>query len=167
MIKSYIDSIENIESIHDETILKESVSVYKEIDGGQYCCVTYDYDEKQFKDFSTNGDIKLGEIIKHFKLSWQPEFLQRVISLNKKKKFFRGSNKIKLYFKYNGVRMSLVDVWSEKEGFIKPKDFNNLFCIPDYIESSKLVDIKVLDSKFINSNPGLLIRRNDGTKIKL
>ena len=167
MIQDYIDSIKNIESIHDDTILKELVSIYKEIDGGQYCCITYDYDEKLYKDFSTNGDLKLGKIIKHFKLSWQPEFLQKVISLNKKKKFFRGSNLIRLYFKYNGIKLSLVDVWSEKEGFIKPKDFNTLFCMPDYIQSSELVGIKVLDAKFINSNHGLLIRRNDGTKIKL
>ena len=166
MIQSYIDSIKDIESVCDESILKELVSVYKEIDG-QYCCITYNYDEKIFKDFSTSGDFKLGEITKHFKLSWQPEFLKRVIFLNKKKKFFKGSNQIKLYFKYNGVRMSLVDVWSEKEGFIKPKDFNNLFCIPDYIESSKLIDVRVLDSKFIKSNSGLFIKRIDGTKIKL
>ncbi len=58
-------------------------------------------------------------------------------------------------------------MWNEKEGYIKPKEYNDMFCIPNYIESSILISIQILDKKFIDSNHGLIIRRNNGTKIKL
>jgi hypothetical protein len=89
MIKSYLESIDNLDSIlYDKKMLNEPVYVYKELECEQYFCAVFDYANKEFKDFTTSGDFKLGRIIKHFKLSYQPEFISKVVSANKKKKVF-------------------------------------------------------------------------------
>lgn len=164
MIKLYTKSIYSLDSKKED--IQEIVCAYKEI-SGQYFCATYDYIERRFTDFSTSGEYKLGKIIKYFSESWQSEFLKKTISVNKRRKFFKGSSKIRFFFKYNKKSLSLIDVWSECEGYIKPRDYNELFCIPDYIESSKLVFIGKLDDKFIKSNPGVIIRKLNGDKFRL
>lgn len=168
MIKTYLESIGSLESVqYDKTLLTERVFVYSEIPG-QCFCATYNYSEKEFKDYTMqSGKYKAGQVIKKFKLSWQPEFIERIIKENKKRKYFRGSNIIRLFFKYNGVRLILVDVWNDQEGYIKPNEWNEFFCSRSYIETSTLEDTIVLGQKFINSHKGYIVRRKDGRKYRI
>lgn len=169
MINLYEESIQGLDTIlYDKDMLKECVFVYRE-QQGQYFCATYYHSLKDFKDFSTSGKkFKLKNIIRFFKDHyWQSEIIKKVITLNKKRKFFRGSDKIRLFFTFNGKFLSLVDVWSEKESYIKPEDFNEFFCFPVYINSSTLIFKGVLNNKFIKSNPGAIIRRQNGERIRI
>lgn len=167
MINFYEESIQKLDTIlYDKDMLTEPVFAYRERPG-QYFCATYHHSKREFLRFGTFGNFKSGDILKCFKESWQPEFLKKIILANKKKKFFRGSEKINFYFTYNGKSLSLVDVWSEKESYITPEDFNELFSLPGYIESSELIYTGLLNNSFIKSNPGVIIRKKDGTKIRL
>lgn len=168
MINLYEDSIEPLHTImYDKDMLTEIVYAYRE-QNGQYFCVTYQYSTKEFKDFTTSGNeiFSLGDILRCFKNSSQPQFLERIIKMNKKRKYFRNSDKIRFFFTYNG-RLSLVDVWTEKEQYIGPKEFNEFFCLQPYIDSSELIFSGILDYNFIKANPGIIIRRKNGTKVRL
>jgi hypothetical protein len=168
MIKTYLESIGCLESIqYDKTLLTEPVFVYSEIPG-QCFCATYDYSEKEFNSFTIqSGQYRTGQAVKKFKSSWQPEFIGRIIKENKKKKYFRGSNIIRFYFRYNGSRLILVDVWNDQEGYIRPKDWNEFFCFRSYIETSALEDIVVLGQGYIDSHKGYIVRRKDGRKYRI
>lgn len=167
MINLYENSIQKIDSIlYDIDMLSEIVFVYKE-QPGQYFCATYHHSKKEFLGFGTFGTFGINSILKCFKESWQPEFLKKIIITNKRRKFFRGSEKINFYFTYNGKSLSLIDVWSERELYIKPKEYNELFSIPTYIDSSELIYTGILNNEFIKSNPGTIIRRHNGTKIRI
>lgn len=170
MIKTYLKSIDSLDSIqYDKSLITEPVYIYSEI-SGQYFCATYDYSEKEFTGYTIqSGEYKTGQAIKCFKLSWQPEFIERVIKENKKRKYFRGSRIIRFFFKFNGTSLSLVDVWNDFEGYIKPKEWNEFFCNKSYIESSDLLDITILSKKIIDLHSGneCLIRRSNGSRYKI
>jgi len=171
MIKTYLESIGCLDSIqYDKSLLTEPVYIYSEI-SGQYFCATYDHSEKEFISYTIqSGEYKTGQAIKCFKFSWQPEFIKGIIKENKKRKYFRGSEIIKFFFKYNGgTNLSLVDVWNDCEGYIKPKEWNEFFCFRSYIESSELLDTTILSKKIIDfhSGKGCIIRRWDGSKYRI
>jgi hypothetical protein len=168
MIKTYLSSIDNLDSIqYDKSLLTEPVYIYSEI-SGQYFCATYDYSEKEFKDYTIqSGQFRTGQAIKHFKLSWQPEYIGRIVKENKKRKYFRGSKTIRFFFRYNGKRLILVDVWNNQEGYIRPHEWNEFFCTRPGIESSTLEDVVILGQKFINSHKGYIVRRKDGRKYRI
>ena len=168
MINSYIRSIGNLDSIlYDAKMLTEAVNIYKE-QPGQYFSAAFNYSDKVFEKFTIQrGEHRVGEAIRTFKNSWQPEFLERILKENKKKKYFRSADTFRFFFKYNGVRLELIDVWNDKNGYIMPEDYNEFFCTPDNIESSKLVGIKKLNKKYIDTHRGYIIRRVDGRKVML
>ena len=168
MIKSYLKSIENLDSVlYDKSMLYETVNIYSE-PNGQYFCTTYTYSDREFGTYSIQtGKYKVSQAIRQFKMSWQPEFLENILKINKKKKYFRGSDKFRFFFKYNGRDLKLVDIWCEECGYIKSGDWNKYFCIPSYIESSEYVDTLKLTQKSLEVYKGYLIRRNDGRKVIL
>lgn len=168
MIKTYLESIGCLDSIqYDKTLLTEPVFIYSEIQG-QYFCATYDYSEKEFKDYTIqSGQFHTGKVIKQFKLSWQPEFIERVVKENKKRKYFRGSNIIRFFFRYNGSKLILVDVWNDQEGYIRPHEWNEFFCIRHDIETSIFEGEVILGQTFINSHKGYIVRRKDGRKYRI
>ena len=168
MIKTYLESIGSLDSIqYDKALLTEYVFIYSEIQG-QYFCATYDYSEKEFKDYTIqSGLFHTGQAIKQFKLSWQPEYIGRIVKENKKRKYFRGSKTIRFFFRYNGKKLILVDVWNDQEGYIRPYEWNEFFCTRPGIESSTLEDVVILGQKFINSHKGYIVRRKDGRKYRI
>ena len=170
MIKTYLESVECLQSIQKELLTKvESVYIYSEIPG-QYFCVSYDYLKKEFKDFTIqSGKYKVGRAIRYFKFSGQSDFIEKIIKENKKRKYFKGSKLIRLFFKYDGVKLMLIDVWNDVCGYIKPADWNKFFCFKYYINTSTFEDIVTLDKNFINSikDKDYIIRTKNGKKYKI
>ncbi len=168
MIKSYLKSIGDLETIlYDKLMLSEIVSVYKET-SGQYFCTTYTYEDREFTNYSLQtGQYKIGQVIRHFRSSWQPEFIEQVLHNNKKKKYFREAEKFRLFFRYNGERLELTDVWNDEHGYIGINDWNKYFCTTSYIDSSEFIGNEKITSGFLETHKGCLIRRKDGRKVRI
>lgn len=167
MINTYIADIGSLESTYDKNILTECVSVYTE-PKGQYFCATYIYSDKKFENFAIQtGKYRVGQAIRHFMLSEQPELLEQILKENKKSGFFRRTNKFKFFFKYDGKKLKLIDVWSDVNGYIGFYEYNTFFCLPRYIDSNKIICIKKLTKGFIDTHRGYIIKRLSGKVIRL
>lgn len=170
----HYDSFENIK--YDGTLLGEEVWVFNKLDGQNFCA-KYSPKQKQFTMFgSKNWNVdetseQFGDTVRYFKNNMS-EILINIIRANSGKGgVFTGIEEITMFCEWYGensfcgfhkeedeLKLSLIDIFLKKKGYIEPKTFYKLF--KDSVELPELIYQGKLTKEFITS-----INKNDWTNI--
>lgn len=172
----HYDSISRIQD--DGFLIGQSVWGFNKLDGQNFC-VKFNVRKNIFDSFGSRKrmvdetDEQFGETVKMFKNSDIPTTLIELVKKNKGKNgIFSGTDEITFYFEWCGehsfcgvhdpndeMHLCLIDVFIKKRGYIEPKDFYEIFCTDDRIETPELIFKGVLTKSFIDE-----IWNNDWTQ---
>lgn len=169
------DSIDNIR--YDKTLLGEEVWAFNKLDGQNFG-VKYNSRSKKFSDFTSrkcNVDEthpQFGGAVTYFKENYENVLSEIVKKNSGKGGLFNGVDEIMFFFEWWGensfagfhkegeeLKLSLIDVFMKKKGYIEPKPYYNIFCLDERIHTPELIYKGVLNYDFINS-----INENDWTQ---
>ena len=171
---------DSIPRIQDDGILKgDTVWGYNKLDGQNFC-VTYRPKKRKFGPFGSRtrtvdeNDIQFGGAVNLFFKTDKnyPEIISKIVNENSGKNcVFNGVDEITFFFEYYGensfagkhqegdeMHLALIDVFLKKKGYIKPKDYENLFRNTK-IEMPDLIYIGLLNSDIVEK-----IQNNDWTQ---
>lgn len=168
------DSIENIK--YDKLLMGEEVWAFNKLDGQNFG-VKYNPRKKEFSDFTSrkcNVDEthpQFGGAVIYFKTNYE-NVLKEIIKINSGKgQLFNGIEEITFFFEWYGensfagfhkdgdvLKLSLIDIFMKKKGYIEPKPYYEIFCCDNRILTPELIYKGTLTQDFINS-----INNNDWT----
>ena len=140
----HYDSFENIK--YDQSLIGEEVWAFEKLDGQNFC-VKYSPKTKEFPCFGSRkcivgeGDEMFGGAIRYFKDNGFADILRNIVDKNRGKKgVFAGIDEITFFFEWYGpnsfagfhqpgeeLKLSLIDVFLKKKGYMEPKTFWDLF----------------------------------------
>ena len=169
------DSIENVK--YDKCLMGEEVWAFNKLDGQNFG-VKYNARTKEFTDFTSRkcnvdeNHEQFGGAVKYFKTNYE-QVLKDIVKENSGKKgLFNGVDEIMFFFEWYGERsfagfhqdgdelkLSLIDIFLKKKGYIEPKPYYDIFCNRDDISTPELIYKGKLTQEFINS-----INANDWTE---
>lgn len=172
----HYDSINRVQD--DGFLLGKSVWAFNKLDGQNFA-VKYNPKKNIYDSFGSRNrmvdenDEQFGGAVRYFKESLIPNVLSELVKANKGKNgVFAGVDEITFFFEWYGehsfagrhdpsdiLRLSLIDVFLKKKGYIEPKPYYDIFCKNDRIETPELVFKGILTNSFIQE-----IRDNDWTK---
>lgn len=171
----HYDSFENIK--FDGTLLGEEVWAFNKLDGQNFCA-KYQPKLKAFTMYGSktqNVDEtseQFGDAVRYFKKSMQDTLRGILINNSKKGDVFTGVDEITVFCEWSGensfcgvhqegdeLKLTLIDVFLKKKGYIEPKYFWKLFNGYDDIAMPELIYQGKLTKDFINE-----INNNDWTK---
>ena len=164
----------------DGTLKGEQVVAFNKLDGQNFRAryVTKGQDKKTFTQFGSRhhlvdeSDDQFGDAVRYFKEHYDG-VLRNIIAANSGKKgIFNGAEELVFVFEWYGdnsfagfhqpndvMHMALTDVFIHKKGYIEPKDFIEIFCENDKVETPEVIYVGKLNMDFVNS-----IVKNDWTK---
>lgn len=172
----HYDSINRIQD--DGFLIGQSVWGFNKLDGQNFCA-KFNVRKSVFDSFGSRKkmvdetDEQFGETVKQFKNSNIPDVLIELVKKNKGKGgIFSGTDEITFYFEWYGehsfggvhdpndeMHLCLIDVFIKKRGYIEPKEFYNIFCVDDRIETPELIFKGILTKSFVDE-----IWNNDWTQ---
>jgi hypothetical protein len=166
--------------LDDGTLRGEQVVAFNKLDGQNFR-VKYTprgLTKKQFTNFGSRTQLvdetneQLGDAVRFFKQHYEDVLRDIIVNNSGKKAIFNGAEEITLFFEWYGpnsfdgfhqpgdeMHLALFDVFIKKKGFVEPKDFIELFCDDDRVETPDVVYVGKLTADFIQS-----IQENDWTK---
>lgn len=162
----HYNSIPNIKE--DKSLIGENICAFNKLDGQNFC-VRYSAKNKCFNMFGSrtqNVDEtseQFGEAVTFFKQNIADKLLPIILENSGKKGLFNGINEITFFFEWYGdnsfagfhqkgdnLRLSLIDVFLKKKGYIEPKDFISIF-VNSNIETPDVIYQGKLDRVFITT----------------
>ena len=163
----HYDSILNIRD--DGTLLGKDIWAFNKLDGQNFC-VSYIPKTKQFRNFGSRTQMvdetsdQFGDAVRYFKNSKIPKILSEIVSNNSGKRgIFTGISEITFFFEWYGeksfagkheegddLKLSLIDVFLKKKGYLEPKKYYELFCLRDDLETPDLIYRGKLTKQFIS-----------------
>jgi len=169
----HYDSFENYR--YDKSLLGEEIWAWNKLDGQNFCA-KYVPKRKEFDMFGSktqNVDEtseQFGNAVRYFK-EFMSEPIKKVLFDNSKKGgVFTGVQEITIFCEWWGdktfsgfhqpddpLKLTLIDVFLKKKGYIEPKSFDKLFY--NVVDIPELIYTGKLNMDFINS-----IVRNDWTQ---
>ena len=168
----HYDSFENIK--FDGTLLGEEVWAFNKLDGQNFCA-KYAPKQKEFNMYGSktqNVDEtseQFGDAVRYFKTNLYEPLVKKIRDNSGKGDVFTGVEEITVFCEWHGensfcgvhskeddLRLTLIDVFLKKRGYIEPKPFYKLF--DDYLEIPEIIYQGKLTKSFIES-----INRNDWT----
>lgn len=169
----HYDSFENIK--FDGTLLGEEVWAFNKLDGQNFCA-KYSPKQKEFSMFGSktqNVDEtseQFGDAVRYFKSELSEPIRDVLIKNSKKGDIFTSVDEITVFCEWHGensfcgvhaegdeLRLTLIDLFLKKRGYIEPKPFYKLF--NGVVEIPELIYQGKLTQTFINS-----IVNNDWTQ---
>ena len=162
----HYDSIPNIKD--DGTLLGKDIWAFNKLDGQNFC-VSYIPKTGEFRNFGSKTQMvdetsdQFGDAVKYFKSSNFPRVLPRIVKENSGKRgIFNGIQEITFFFEWYGensfagrheegdsLRLSLIDVFLKKKGYLEPGDFYKLFVEPRELDNPELIYHGKLTKDFI------------------
>ena len=172
----HYDSITRIQD--DGFLLGESVWAFNKLDGQNFA-VKYNPRKKVFDAFGSKkrmvdeNDEQFGDTVKYFKNSNIPDTLIEIVKENSGKKgLFSGIDEITFYFEWFGehsfagrhdpsdeLKLYLIDIFLKKKGYIEPKQYYEIFCNDERLDTPELIYKGILTNDFVKE-----IWDNDWTK---
>lgn len=168
--------------LDDASLHGEYVVAFNKLDGQNFR-VKYTpkgLTKKQFTTFGSRTQLvdetseQFGDAVRFFKRNYESPLRDIIVNNSGKHGIFNGAEEITLFFEWYGphsfagfqeptdkdrMHLGLFDVFIKKKGFVEPKDFIEIFCEDDRVETPEVVFIGKLDNDFIKS-----IQENDWTK---
>jgi hypothetical protein len=166
--------------LDDGSLKGEQVVAFNKLDGQNFR-VKYTpkgATKQQFTLFGSRTQLvdetneQYGDAVKFFKEHYEQPLRDIIVNNSGKKGIFNGAEEITLFFEWYGdnsfagfhqpgdnLRLCLFDVFIKKKGFVEPKDFIELFCEDDRVETPDVVYIGKLTDDFVKS-----IQNNDWTQ---
>ena len=119
------------------------------------------------------NDEQFGDTVKYFKNSNIPDTLIEIVKENSGKKgLFSGIDEITFYFEWFGehsfagrhdqsdeLKLYLIDIFLKKKGYIEPKQYYEIFCNDERLDTPELIYKGILTNDFVKE-----IWDNDWTK---
>ena len=172
----HYDSINRIQD--DGFLLGESVWAFNKLDGQNFA-VKYNPRKNVFDSFGSRkrmvdeNDEQFGSAVRYFKESCIPETLSKLVKENSGKKgLFSGIDEITFYFEWFGehsfagrhdpsdeLKLYLIDIFLKKKGYIEPKQYYEIFCNDERLDTPELIYKGILTNDFVKE-----IWDNDWTK---
>lgn len=172
----HYDSITRIQD--DGFLLGESVWAFNKLDGQNFA-VKYNPRKKVFDAFGSKkrmvdeNDEQFGNTVRYFKNSNIPDTLIEIVKENSGKKgLFSGIDEITFYFEWFGehsfagrhdpsdeLKLYLIDIFLKKKGYIEPKQYYEIFCNDERLDTPELIYKGILTNDFVKE-----IWDNDWTK---
>lgn len=166
--------------LDDGTLRGEQVVAFNKLDGQNFR-VKYTpkgLTKKQFTNFGSRTQLvdetneQFGDAVRFFKQHYEDALRDIIVNNSGKKGIFNGAEEITLFFEWYGpnsfagfhqpgdeMHLCLFDVFVKKKGFVEPKDFIEIFCDDDRVETPDVVYVGKLTADFVQS-----IQDNDWTK---
>ena len=161
----HYDSFENFK--YDKSLLGENVWAWNKIDGQNFCAK---YSPKQ-KDFTMFGSKtqnvdesseQFCNAVIYFKENLAEIIKKIIINNSKKGDIFNGIEEITIFCEWWGektfsgfhelndpLKLTVIDVFLKKKGYIEPKNFYELF--NNHVEIPELIYVGKLNMDFVNS----------------
>ena len=164
----------------DGTLHGEQVVAFNKLDGQNFRAryMAKGHDKKQFTQFGSRHrlvdetDDQFGDAVRYFKQHYDTVMKDIIANNSGKHGIFNGVEEIVLVFEWYGnnsfagfheagdeMHLALTDVFMKKRGYIEPKDFIEIFCEDDRVETPDIIFSGKLNMDFINS-----ITDNDWTE---
>lgn len=172
----HYDTINRIQD--DGTLIGDYVYAFNKLDGQNFCAkfnpkkMVFDMYGSRTRMVDETSE-QFGDVVRFFKNSTIPHVLTEIVKKNKGKGgLFAGVDEITFFFEWYGensfagvhqfgdeMKLSLIDIFIKKKGYIEPKPYIELFCNNPDIETPELIYQGVLTNTFPND-----IWNNDWTK---
>lgn len=156
----------------DGTLRGESVVAFNKLDGqnfrARYMCKGLN--KKTFTQFGSRHhlvdetDEQFGDAVRFFKEHYDSVLRDIIANNSGKRQVFNGVEELVFIFEWYGdhsfagfhqpgdeMKMALTDVFIHKKGYIEPKDFIEIFCEDDRVETPEVVYSGTLNMDFVKS----------------
>lgn len=172
-MKSY-DSIPRFKD--DPSLLGEQIYAFQKLDGQNFR-VKYNCRKKQFTDFGSRNCLidetneNFGKAISIFKEKYKDILSKIIIENSKKGEIFHNIEELTFFFEFYGensfagfhqendeMKLSLIDIFLKKKGYIEPKYFEEIFVNNQDIDTPNIIYKGILNKDFIEN-----IIQNDWT----
>lgn len=163
----HYNSIPNIKE--DQSLIGDNVYAFNKLDGQNFC-VRYSSKNKEFNMFGSrtqNVDEtseQFGDAVKYFKQYIADKLLKIISEHSSKKGVFHGIDEITFFFEWYGensfagfhqngdkLKLSLIDVFLKKKGYIEPKIYVDVFVLNNEIDTPEVIYHGELNRDFITS----------------